>query len=220
MPPIFRLLLNDDRRLHRFTNAQEQFVKTHLASAAADLAWGNAAAKQHLAAAANRASLLYCYCHGKQVSGVKQVGLLPSESALLFSGYQELRLADLRRLPAAALQGRPLVFLNACEGATQDAFYYEGFMPFFLEELGARGFIGTEVIAPQLLAHDFALRFLEAFASGHPVGEILWHLRRYYLDKHHNILAFNYSLYCLSEVRLAQPIVSAPGISSAVETAR
>jgi hypothetical protein len=206
MPPIFRLLLNDDMRLHRFTNAQEQFVKTHLASATAHLAWGNTAAKQHLAAAANRASLLYCYCHGKQVSGVQQIGLLPSESALLFSENQELRLIDLHRLPAAALQGRPLVFLNACEGATQDAFYYEGFMPFFLEKLDARGFIGTEVIAPQLLAHDFALRFLEAFASGHPVGEILWHLRRYYLDEHHNILAFNYSLYCLSEVRLAQPL--------------
>jgi hypothetical protein len=96
------------------------------------------------------------------------------------------------------------VFLNACEGATQDAFYYDGFMPYFVEELGARGFIGTEVKIPVFLAHDVALRFLEAFAIGQPVGDILWRLRRHYLDTHHNVLAFNYSLYGPGGVRLAQ----------------
>lgn len=41
-------------------------------------------------------------------------------------------------------------------------------MPYFIEEIGARGFIGTEVKAPQLLAHNVALRFIEAFAAGNP----------------------------------------------------
>jgi hypothetical protein len=76
-------------------------------------------------------------------------------------------------------------------------------MPYFIEEVGARGFIGTEVKAPVFLAHDVAVRFLTAFADGQPVGDILWHLRRHYLDTHHNILAFNYSLYCPGDVRLA-----------------
>ncbi|MFO7170089.1 MAG: hypothetical protein DIU80_018860, partial [Chloroflexota bacterium] len=118
-----------------------------------------------------------------------------------------VRLADMRRIVTGPLSGRPLVFLNACEGATQDAFYYDGFMPFFIEECGARGFIGTEVKAPQLLAHDFALRFLERFGEGRPVGEILWQLRRYYLEKHNNPLAFNYTLYGLDEVQLARPLL-------------
>jgi hypothetical protein len=120
-----------------------------------------------------------------------------------------MRLADLRDLPVAALPHRPLVFVNACEGASQEAFYYDGFMPFFIEQQGARGFIGAEVKAPQLLGHDLALAFLRQFAQGRPVGEILWQLRRRYLDEHHTILAFNYSLYCLGEVRLAQPILPA-----------
>jgi hypothetical protein len=34
----------------------------------------------------------------------------------------------------------------------------------------------------------------------------MWRIRRDYLDQHNNILAFNYSLYCLSEVRLAEPL--------------
>jgi hypothetical protein len=60
-----------------------------------------------------------------------------------------------------------------------------------------------------LLAHDLALAFLHEFAHGHPVGEIFWRLRRHYLDTHHTILAFNYSLYCLGEVRLGPPLPTA-----------
>jgi hypothetical protein len=36
-----------------------------------------------------------------------------------------------------------------------------------------------------------ALDDLREFAQGHPVDEILRRLRRYYLDTHHTILAFN-----------------------------
>ncbi len=136
-------------------------------------------------------------------------GALAGESAVFFSGQQRIRIADLRRLPAGPLASRPLVFLNACAGATQDAFYYDGFMPFFIEQQGARGFIGTEVKAPQLLAHEFALEFLRMFGAGQPVGAILWQLRQHYLKEHNNILAFNYSLYCPGDVRLAEPLLAA-----------
>ncbi|MCG8353319.1 MAG: CHAT domain-containing protein [Chloroflexales bacterium] len=212
-PPTLQILLNDDRTLEPFTTAQVQWIQTELSGAPATIVWGDAAAQQALTQEGT-ANLLYCYCHGDRMSGAERAGALASESRLSFSQGRSLRLADLRRLPAARLGGRPLVFLNACEGATQEAFFYDGFMPFFIEELGARGFIGAEVKVPQLLAHDFALKFLHAFATGQPVGQILWVLRRQYLEQHHNILAFSYSLYGLGELRLAQPLVQRSATSN------
>jgi hypothetical protein len=205
LPPAVRLLFNDDQELRRFTEEQEQFVRGGLGLERVTAAWGAAEVRRTLAAAAD-AALLYVYCHGEHESSALRAGALPSESALMFSRGDRVRLADMRRIVSGPLEGRPLVFLNACEGATQDAFYYDGFMPFFMEECGARGFIGAEVKAPQLMAHDFALHFLELFADGMPVGEALWRLRRHYLDVHHNPLAFNYTLYGLDEVQLARPL--------------
>jgi hypothetical protein len=77
-------------------------------------------------------------------------------------------------------------------------------MPFFIERQGARGFIGTEIKAPQLLAKEFAVAFFQAFVQGQPVGQILWQLRREFLDTHHTILGFNYSLYGDGDVHLVQ----------------
>jgi hypothetical protein len=124
----------------------------------------------------------------------------------MFSNGEKVRLFDLRDLPTAPLDGQALVFINACQGASQDAFYYDGFMPFFINQLGARGLIGTEVDAPQRLAHHVGMRFLQEFGSGKPIGEIFWHLRRAFLAEHQNMLAFNYSLYSLSEVHLARSL--------------
>lgn len=200
-PPGWLALFNDDQNLRSFTTAQEQCMRDTLGADHCYSAWGHMAVEQMLRAP-EAAALVYCYCHGIHKSAATHTTTLASESALSFSTGMQVRLTDLRRLPCAYFARRPLVFLNACEGATQEAFYYDGFMPYFVEEMGARGFIGTEVKAPQLLAHDLALRFLTAFAAGQPVGDILWRLRRYYLDTHHNILGCNYSLYCPGEVRL------------------
>jgi hypothetical protein len=200
-PPGLLALFNDEANLRSFTTAQEQAIRTVLNQETWHGIWGDAAVRESLRIP-EAIALVYCYCHGTHTSGAVKAATLASESALSFSTGAQVRLADLRRLPATYFARRPLVFLNACEGGTQDAFYYDGFMPYFIEELGARGFIGTEVKAPQLLAHDIALHFLEAFAAGQPVGDILWRLRRHYLDTHHNILAFNYSLYCRGDVRV------------------
>jgi hypothetical protein len=228
-PLQIQLLFNDDWRLQRFTEVQERFVRDELTAIQASVARGDAAVRAALMRESD-AALIYFYCHGDRKSGAETVeapyraaarrargddqpslAQLADDSALYFSPAMLLRLADLRDLPVAALPHRPLVFLNACEGASQEAFYYDGFMPFFIEQRGARGFIGAEVKAPQLLGHDFAIAFLRAFAEGRPIGEILWRLRRYYLDTHHTILAFNYSLYCLSDVHLARPPLPVEG---------
>jgi hypothetical protein len=205
LPPMVGLLFNDDEGLRRFTEEQERFVRGGLGLERVSTARGAAEVRRALAQA-DDSMLLYVYCHGQHESGATRPGALASESALTFSRGDRVRLADMRRIVPGKLKGRPLVFLNACEGATQDAFYYDGFMPFFIEECGARGFIGTEVKAPQLLAHDYALRFLRLLGDGMPVGEILWRLRRHYLDQHHNLLAFNYTLYGPDEVQLARPL--------------
>jgi len=209
-PLRMELLFNDDANLSQFTNEQEQFVRNKLGGVQVNVVRGSAAVQQALAAPID-AGLLYFYCHGDHVGDEAGSTLLASESALLFGGPDHLRIVDLRNLPAAPLARRPLVFLNACEGGTQDAFFYDGFMTFFIREQLARGFIGTEVKAPQLLAHDFAIQFLTQFGQGQPVGKILWDLRRKYLDEHHNILAFNYTLYSLSEVRLMQALIAPAG---------
>lgn len=203
--PSLQLLLSNDQELRRFTIAQEQYIQAELGVTQALVAWGTHDVLRSLSAGST-SNLLYLYCHGMHESATARPGSLVSESSLAFSPGEQVRLADLRRLRDNPFPGRPLVFLNACEGATQDAFYYDGFMPFFIEEHGARGFIGTEVKAPQLLAHDFAIHFMRLFAEGRPVGEILWLLRRHYIDTHHSILAFNYTLYGLDEVQLAKPL--------------
>jgi hypothetical protein len=199
------LLFNDDPQLAGLTGAQEQFARRILGDTQVSAAWGHTHV-QHMLRVPPQVTLVYVYCHGEHESGAITPRAFASDSALYFSRSQRLRIADLRRLPAGPLVSRPLVFLNACEGATQYPFYYDGFMPFFVEQQLARGFIGTEVKAPTLLAHDFALRFMDMFGQGEPVGAILWKLRRHYLDTHHTILGFNYSLYCPGDVRLAQPL--------------
>ena len=202
-----------------FTQAQAQYVQQTLMGATSDVVWGSANVQQALRTPPATA-LVYCYCHGKHESGAapdlkREVTSLAAESALLFGDGQRMRIVDLRQLPAGQLGGHPLVFLNACEGSAQDAFYYDGFMPFFIQQQGARGFIGAEVKAPQLLGHELGLQFLQMFAAGQPVGEILWRLRRYYLKQHNNLLAFNYSLYCPGETRLATPLISIPADAGA-----
>jgi hypothetical protein len=206
VPLGLQLLFNDDDALRESTTAQEKFARHQLGHVHTQVARGMGAVEKALADTLD-AALVYFFCHGTHANGAVQAGMLPSESALYFSEQKHIRLIDLKRLVASRLAGKPLVFLNTCQGAAQDAFYYDGFMPFFIEERGARGFISAEVEAPQPLAHDFALRFLHAFAEGEKVGTILTRLRRFYLDSHNTILAFNYSLYGLGEIRLAIPLL-------------
>lgn len=203
-PPRLVLFFNDERSLEPFTADQERMIEADMAGATVDVVWGDDAVKQTLSKP-GEATMLYCYCHGEYVGGG-----LAGGSSLSFSAGRKLSLIELQRLQAPPLPGRPLVFLNACEGATREAFSYGGFVPFFVETLGARGFIGAEVKVPQRFAHDFGLAFMRYFAQGLPVGTILWQLRRAYLERANNILGFGYSLYGLSEMRLAQPLVLPP----------
>jgi hypothetical protein len=202
-PPGLQALLSDEAALRAFTEIQAQLFQGELQAGRWDVRWGAAAAWEMLSQPSD-AALLYCYCHSTRAGAPAG---LPGDSLLRFgSPDQSIRLADLERIEDEVLWNSPLVFLNSCKGAAHDPIFYDGFMSFFIERRGARAFIGTEVDAPQLLGHDFAIHFLRAFVQGWPVGKILWQLRRHYLEYHHTILGFNYSLYGLDEVRLDPPI--------------
>jgi hypothetical protein len=190
--------LSDDAELLGFTQAQERSLDAHRPMLRGDIHRGARAVEQ--LTASHNASLVYCYCHGEHHGGTVRAGDVAGNAVLNF-GSASARLADLERMQSQ-LEQRPLVFLNACEGATQQPLYYDGFMPYFIETRGARAFIGAEVKAPQYLAHDYSLNFWQHLARGASLAEIMRQLRRHYADTYNNILAFNYSLYGHGDVRL------------------
>lgn len=200
-PPRLLLLLSDDASLRAYASGQHAELSA-LSPAATTAIWGHRAVSAALAAPP-AATLLYCYCRGTQVSGAQTAGGLPGDSALFFSDQQALRLADLYREAAEPLARQPVVFLNACAGAAQDGFYYDGFVSYFIERRMARGLIGPEVQTPTHLAHYVSIQFAGAFVRGASLSDALWQLRRELIDKHQNILGLNYSFYGLGSSHLA-----------------
>jgi len=152
--------------------------------------------------------LVYTLCYGHCATQPGKPLALPGEATIFFSQDTPTRVADLRRLELEPFVGRPLIFMNSCEGASRDPAHHDDFVSYFIEDQRARGCIGTEVIVPKYLAHRFALDFLEAFAKGHAIGPTMWRLRREYLDKYNNILAFNYALYGNGDTRLTEQLAA------------
>ena len=91
-------------------------------------------------------------------------------------------------------QSHPLEFLNMCESAQVFPLVKGGLIDAFLEK-GARAVIGTEIPMLTPFADLYSREFFDAlFFDGAPVGEILYRLRRKYLDVG-NPLAFAYTLF-------------------------
>ncbi|RRR72398.1 MAG: hypothetical protein EI684_10150, partial [Candidatus Viridilinea halotolerans] len=128
--------------------------------------------------------LVYAFCHGEDPVAMNVPGAMPRHAKLIFGQYATIRLAD---LPLKVDANRPLIFLNACRSAATQPLYADGFASFFINQRGARAFIGTETEIPQALAHHVALRFWRAFDQGEPIAKILYDLRRYYLKGFHQM---------------------------------
>lgn len=152
--------------------------------------------------------LMYALCYGHRAKRQGEPLALPAEATVFFSPDVPTRVTDLRRLELEPFAGRPLIFMNSCEGVSRDPEHHDDFAAYFIEDQQARGCIGTEVIVPKYLAHRFALDFLKAFVQGQPIGPTLWRLRREYLDTYHNILAFNYTLYGSGDIRLSNELAA------------
>jgi hypothetical protein len=96
------------------------------------------------------------------------------------------------------LEGRPLVFINGCEGAKMDSFFYKGFATTFLQHK-AGAVVGPETEIPVMFARDFAIDFFREFFGGGPennVGRVLARVRRRFMSREcRNPLGLVYSLY-------------------------
>lgn len=98
----------------------------------------------------------------------------------------------------------PLVILNMCESAQVFPSLSDGLVNVFLRR-GALGVIGTEVSMPPKFADLLGRQLIEGLALGAPVGEILWRLRREFMDAR-NPLGFAYSHYGDASVRITPPV--------------
>ncbi|SDD63964.1 CHAT domain-containing protein [Cupriavidus sp. YR651] len=138
--------------------------------------------------------ILYFYCHAVS-RGLTEPGG-PGASSLALIG-KSLTLDDLslRTQREAPLAGNPLVFINACESAEMSPMFYDGFVPYFIDQ-GARGVIGTECKTPVLFAREWAERFFDRFLAGMPLGSTVLELRREFLERHRNPLGLLYAMYC------------------------
>ncbi|WP_129630004.1 hypothetical protein [Candidatus Oscillochloris fontis] len=192
----------DDYDLGAWIDEQQSVLHEHLGAQGCTTTIGadsflDALQQQH------KTKLIYTLCYGHRAKQPGQSLSLPAEATVFFSPDIPTRVADLRRLELEPFVGRPLIFMNSCEGVSRDPAHHDDFASYFIADQQARGCIGTEVIVPKLLAHRFALDFFKAFTSGHAIGPTLWQLRRTYLDTYHNILAFNYTLYGNGDIRLS-----------------
>ncbi|MFN2199000.1 MAG: CHAT domain-containing protein [Anaerolineales bacterium] len=146
--------------------------------------------------------IMYFYCHADS-QGLDEKGG-PGESSLQLSGNTRVTLDNLEiRAPTRRkLEQAPLVFINACESAELSPLFYAGFMPYFTKK-GARGVIGTECRVPALFAAEFAQRFFKAFLSGEKtLAEVMFALRRDFLEQESNVLGLLYASYCDGDLRI------------------
>jgi CBS domain-containing protein len=119
--------------------------------------------------------------------------------------YGTVPLTMMEHYAAPQLEDAPLVFLNMCESAQVLPSLSAGFIPFFLQR-GARSIIGTECPMTSTFADPFAREFFRRFLQGQTVGQVLWDLRRRYLDEG-NPLGFAYTLYGDANTKLSQAIL-------------
>jgi len=100
----------------------------------------------------------------------------------------------------------PIVFLNACQGGQMTSTFYKGFGELFLG-LKASSVIGPQIEIPAIFAGRFATLFFERLFDGSAsVGEILFDLRREFLDDYNNPLGLAYSLYRGADTRIGSPV--------------
>lgn len=162
-------------------------------------------------------SIFYFICHGGRLDAEAGLALesasltltpTPEDCEPVLPGDIGAHLNDV-----AALQGEPLVFINACQGVRSGSFFFNGFAEKFLDKR-ARCLLGAEIEMPAVFARDFADQFFrELFRGGkeNAVGRVLLRLRRSYFAQQ-NPLGLAYSLYGGGNVYLPVGVMpAAPG---------
>jgi hypothetical protein len=151
--------------------------------------------------------VIYLYCHaadGKDDPNNKEPYLEFADDAKVVG---RIRAADLHDQPP--WPHHPLVILNGCGTAGFSAKAVSPFVRKMVWDLGAGGVLGSEVAVWEPLATVFALKFLEAFLSGTPVGDALLQTRRA-LFSARNPLGLVYILFADADLVLHVQLPRAP----------
>jgi len=145
----------------------------------------------------NAEEIVYFYCHaiteGDASTRFQESRLVLTKEA------QALKLDQLitGTFGLPPLSKAPLVFLNACGSAKMDAQFYDSFVQ-FMRDRGARTVIGTLNNTPTVVGAVFAMSFLEQFLQGgpeHSAAQLLFDLRRQFLDAYRNPVGLSYALF-------------------------
>lgn len=142
-------------------------------------------------------AIVYLYCHA--------FGGEESELKIPELHFQRLTDSKPGKIKPDALQWgtkwqcSPLVFLNGCGtvGYTPDAL--SPFLKKLVDDRGASGVIGTEILVWEQLATEMAKRFLEAFLAKESAGRALLEARLALLAQN-NPLGLVYTLYAPSDL--------------------
>jgi hypothetical protein len=146
--------------------------------------WNNAFQVAHLA------------CHAYYEAGSSKY------TRITLSDEFDISLFDMENCDFA-IDGHPLVIMNACETGNLNPLYTGNFAREFLR-YGAGGVVATECAIPDDFAADFAEQLYTRLLAGEPLGESLLVTRRYFLEKHNNPLGLLYSMYASPTIRLAR----------------
>ena len=107
---------------------------------------------------------------------------------------------------AGARPVMPLIFVNACASAVEDAGQMASFHRFFLEQNQNRGFIGTEIRVPDSIASTFSKYFYSQLLDGIPLGTAIHMTRWKLLELYRNPLGLLYTVHADPEIHVQRPI--------------
>ena len=144
-------------------------------------------------------AIFYFFCHGKTEFDAMDTSFVE------LSNNTRISLGEFTNCTKYEFKNEPLVFMNTCESAEINPFYYDGFLTYFFSN-GSKGLVGTISKIPANFASDFAIQFFNSFFEGKRIGEIFKSLRSHYLKNSNNLLGLFYTHYCQSDLRLKIPI--------------
>jgi hypothetical protein len=144
----------------------------------------------------NALNLAHFACHAFYEDGS------PDLSRILLSDEFPISLRDME-VYGVAINGYPLIIMNACETGNLNPLYTSYFAAAFLK-YGARGVVATECAVPDDFAADFAEQLYTHLLAGEPLGESLLSTRTYFLEKYNNPSGLLYSMYAPPSIRLVR----------------
>ena len=133
--------------------------------------------------------IVHLACHAQAIEPPRQ-----SQSYLRISDKFSITIEDFRGFE---MKNHPLVILNACLTGTIDPLYTSNWAVWFWKN-GARGVLATEFYVPDWFAAAFIVELYKELLSDKPIGEVVLETRRYFWEKHHNLLGLAYALYARS----------------------